>query len=66
MPIKKETKHWYLPMQKHESWLKKWIDNGEVNNKILHSPKEWKDQVIGQCKSWLNAGPKRACYDKRS
>ena len=56
MPIKKETKHWYLPMQKHESWLKKWIDNGEVRNKILHSPKEWKDQVIGQCKSWLNAG----------
>lgn len=56
MPIKKDTKHWYLPMQKHESWLKKWIDNGEVNNKILHSPKEWKDQVIGQCKSWLNVG----------
>ena len=56
MPIKKETKHWYLPMQKHESWLKKWIDNGEVRNKILHSPKEWKDQVIGQCKSWLNSG----------
>ena len=56
MPIKKDTKHWYLPMQKHESWLKKWIDNGEVRNKILHSPKEWKDQVIGQCKSWLNAG----------
>mgnify|MGYP001445914318 FL=1 len=56
MPIKKDTKHWYLPMQKHESWLKKWIDSGEVNNKILHSPKEWKDQVIGQCKSWLNAG----------
>ncbi len=56
MPIKKDTKHWYLPMQKHESWLKKWIDNGEVNNKILHSPKEWKDQVIGQCKSWLNSG----------
>lgn len=56
MPIKKDTKHWYLPMQKHESWLKKWIDSGEVDNKILHSPKEWKDQVIGQCKSWLNAG----------
>lgn len=46
-PIMKETKHWYLPLDKHEAWLKEWI---------LESHKEWRPNVYGQCKSWLDMG----------
>ncbi len=46
-PILKETKHWYLPLDKHEEWLKQWI---------LEDHKEWKSNVYGQCKSWLDMG----------
>ncbi len=46
-PILKETKHWYLPLDKHEAWLKQWI---------LEDHKEWKSNVYGQCKSWLDMG----------
>ena len=46
-PVKKDTKHWYLPMNKYESWLKEWI---------LEGHKEWKSNVYGQCKSWLDNG----------
>jgi methionyl-tRNA synthetase len=55
-PIMKETKHWYLPMQNHEDWLRDWIENGVFNGKILHDPKYWRSQVIGQCKSWIDGG----------
>ncbi|GHU81736.1 methionine--tRNA ligase [Bacteroidia bacterium] len=47
VPVLKETKHWYLPLDKHEVWLKKWI---------LEDHKEWKSNVYGQCKSWLDMG----------
>lgn len=47
VPVLKETKHWYLPLDKHEAWLKKWI---------LEDHKEWKPNVYGQCKSWLDMG----------
>ncbi|GHT65825.1 methionine--tRNA ligase [Bacteroidia bacterium] len=47
IPVLKETKHWYLPLDKHEAWLKKWI---------LEDHKEWKSNVYGQCKSWLDMG----------
>ncbi|MDR0413105.1 MAG: methionine--tRNA ligase [Dysgonamonadaceae bacterium] len=47
VPALKETKHWYLPLDKHEAWLKKWI---------LEDHKEWKPNVYGQCKSWLDMG----------
>ncbi len=47
IPNLKETKHWYLPLDKHESWLRKWI---------LEEHKEWKPNVYGQCKSWLDMG----------
>ena len=57
-PILKETTHWYLPMQDHEEWLKKWINSGELNNIKHHDPKLWKNQVIGQCNSWLKSGLK--------
>ncbi|MDR1678793.1 MAG: methionine--tRNA ligase [Prevotellaceae bacterium] len=46
-PVLKETKHWYLPLDKHENWLRKWI---------LEDHKEWKPNVYGQCKSWLDMG----------
>lgn len=46
-PVLKETKHWYLPLDKHEGWLRKWI---------LEDHKEWKTNVYGQCKSWLDMG----------
>lgn len=46
-PILKETKHWYLPLDRHEEWLRKWI---------LEEHKEWKTNVYGQCKSWLDMG----------
>lgn len=46
-PIKKKTTHWYLPLQDYEAWLREWILQG-------HS--EWKSNVYGQVKSWLDMG----------
>ena len=46
-PVMRETKHWYLPLDKHESWLRQWI---------LEDHKEWRPNVYGQCKSWLDVG----------
>jgi methionyl-tRNA synthetase len=48
VPVKKETKHWYLPLDKYEGWLKKWIIEGHKD--------DWKPNVYGQCKSWLDQG----------
>ena len=57
-PILKTTAHWYLPMNQHEDWLRDWIQKGEFNGKLQHDPKAWKNQVIGQCMSWINGGLK--------
>ncbi len=57
-PIKKETTHWYLPMQDHEIWLKSWIENGILEEGDHHDPKKWRSQVLGQCKSWIDSGLK--------
>ena len=46
-PVKKKTKHWYLPLDQYEPWLRDWI---------LEQHKEWKTNVYGQCKSWLDGG----------
>ena len=46
-PVKRETKHWYLPLDKYEQMLREWI---------LEGHKEWKSNVYGQCKSWLDGG----------
>ncbi len=46
-PVLKETKHWYLPLDQYEPWLKEWIIEGH---------KEWKTNVYGQCKSWIDSG----------
>jgi methionyl-tRNA synthetase len=46
-PVMKSTSHWYLPLDQYEPWLKEWI---------LEGHKEWKINVYGQCKSWLDGG----------
>ena len=46
-PVKKKTKHWYLPLDRYEPWLREWI---------LEQHKEWKTNVYGQCKSWIDGG----------
>ena len=56
MPVKRETSHWYLPMQIHEAWLKNWIEKGVLDNEQHHNVSLWRKQVIGQCKSWINGG----------
>jgi len=55
-PTLKETSHWYLPMDNHEDWVKDWIKNGKLNGVQVHEPKEWRNQVIGQCMSWIDSG----------
>jgi methionyl-tRNA synthetase len=47
VPVKRKTTHWYFPLQQYEPWLKEWIIEGH---------KEWKNNVYGQCKSWLDNG----------
>ncbi len=47
-PEKRMTKHWYFPLNKYEDWLREWIVDGKKD--------EWKSNVYGQCKSWLDAG----------
>ncbi len=48
VPVQKETKHWYLPLDKYEDWLNDWIVKGHKD--------DWKSNVYGQCKSWLDHG----------
>ncbi len=55
-PVMKTTSHWYLSMQKHEVWLKEWIEEGMLDGKQHHDPKTWRSQVLGQCKSWIDGG----------
>lgn len=55
-PILKETSHWFLPMERHEDWLRTWIKEGVLNGKQQHNPKEWRNQVVGQCMSWIDGG----------
>ena len=46
-PVKKKTSHWYLPLDRYEGWLSDWI---------LRDHKEWRSNVYGQCKSWIDGG----------
>lgn len=55
-PELKTTSHWYLPMDQHEEWLRDWIENGKLDGAQHHDPAEWKNQVVGQCKSWIDGG----------
>jgi methionyl-tRNA synthetase len=47
-PVKKTTSHWYLPLDKHEEWLREWILNQHKD--------DWRATVVGQCKSWIDGG----------
>ncbi len=55
-PVLKTTKHWFFPLQKHESWLRKWIGEGVLEGQQHHWPEQWRTHVIGQCRSWLDGG----------
>lgn len=55
-PVKRETSLWYLPMGDHEDWIRDYIQDGVLDKKKHHDPKTWKNHVIGQCKSWIDAG----------
>jgi methionyl-tRNA synthetase len=48
IPVMKETKHWFLPLDQYEAWLKEWI--------LVSHRDDWKTNVYGQCKSWLDSG----------
>ncbi|MBK8928224.1 MAG: methionine--tRNA ligase [Chitinophagaceae bacterium] len=48
VPVKKKTSHWYLPLGKHETFLREWILNDHKN--------DWRSTVVGQCKSWIEGG----------
>ncbi|MGZ3851952.1 MAG: methionine--tRNA ligase, partial [Flavisolibacter sp.] len=47
VPVMRKTKHWYFPLQNYEAWLREWV---------LDEHKDWKNNVYGQCKSWLDQG----------
>lgn len=47
-PVMKETRHWYLPLDRYEPWLREWILEGHKE--------DWKTNVYGQCKSWIDQG----------
>ena len=60
-PVKKLTKHWYLKLNEYENWLKRWITEGVLeredgSTEKTHNPSDWKNHVMGQCKSWLEGG----------
>lgn len=55
-PVLKTTSHWFLPMANHETWLRKWIKEGKLDGIQQHDPKAWRNQVIGQCMSWIDGG----------
>jgi methionyl-tRNA synthetase len=48
IPVLKETKHWFLPLDRYENWLKEWILKEHKN--------DWRSNVYGQCKSWIDQG----------
>ena len=55
-PVLRTTSHWYLPMANHEDWLREWIKEGKLDGIQQHDPKPWRNQVIGQCMSWIDGG----------
>ena len=55
-PQLKSTTHWYLPLDRHEKWLSEWMQKGIYKGEQVHNPENWKNQVVGQCMSWIKAG----------
>ena len=58
LPVLRKTSHWFLPMDQHEGWLKRWITDGLLDGEQQHDPKAWRNQVTGQCMSWIDGGLK--------
>ena len=58
LPVLRKTSHWFLPMDQHEQWLKEWITQGTLDGVQQHDPKAWRNQVTGQCMSWIDGGLK--------
>ena len=56
MPVMRTTSHWYLPMERHENWLKEWIKKGTLDGVPHHDASKWRNQVTGQCMSWIDNG----------
>lgn len=61
-PVKRKTRHWYLPMQHHQEWVEEWIKTGRYPSMkypvVPHDANAWKQHVRGQCMSWLRDGLK--------
>ena len=55
-PVLKDTTLWYLPMGRHEGWLKDYIENGTFESQPHHDASTWKAHVSGQCRSWIDSG----------
>ena len=55
-PERRDTTLWYLPMDRHEDWLREYLDKGILEGKEHHDPKGWKAHVLGQCRSWIDGG----------
>ena len=55
-PVMRTTSHWYLPMERHEDWLKEWIKEGTLDGVPHHDASKWRNQVTGQCMSWIDNG----------
>ena len=55
-PVLKDTTLWYLPMGRHEGWLKDYIENGTFEGQQHHDASTWKAHVSGQCRSWIDSG----------
>lgn len=56
IPVMKQTSHWYLPLDQHEEWLRSWIKEGKLNGEQQHDVSKWRNQVVGQCLSWIDGG----------
>jgi methionyl-tRNA synthetase len=55
-PELRDTTLWYLPMGRHEHWLRAYIENGVLDGQPHHDPSLWKAHVVGQCRSWIDSG----------
>lgn len=55
-PVLKDTTLWYLPMGRHEGWLKTYIEDGILDGVAHHDAASWKSHVTGQCRSWIDSG----------
>ena len=63
-PERRQTKHWYFRLDLHEEWLRRYIADGVVDGQPQHDVSLWRNHVIGQCLSWLDAGLQPRAYTR--